>query len=64
IEILSVRMLHSFLKEVTKIFIGRGMVTKFGTETEGMAIQSLPHLGIQPIYIQPPKLDNSDEAKK
>jgi len=40
------------------------METKFGAETEGTAIQSLPHMGIQSIYIQPPKLDNIDEAKK
>jgi len=38
------------------------METKFGAETEGVAIQSLPHPGIQPIIIQPPKLDNIDEA--
>jgi len=57
-------MLQSFLKEGTKIFIGGAMEAKFGAETEGMAIQSLPHLGIQPIYTQPPKLDNIDEAKK
>jgi len=40
------------------------METKFGAETEGMAIQSLPHLELQSLYIQPPKLDNIDEAKK
>jgi len=40
------------------------MERKFGAETVGMAIQSLPHLGIQPVHIQPPKLDNFDEAKK
>lgn len=27
------------------------METKFGAETEGMAIPSLPHLGIHPIYV-------------
>jgi len=32
--------------------IQRGdMETKFGAETEGLVIQRLPHLGIQPIYI-------------
>jgi len=36
----------------------------FGAETEGKAIQSLPYLGIQPIYIQPPKLDNIVEEKR
>jgi len=40
------------------------METKFGVETEGMVIQSLPHLGIPPIHIQPPKLDSIDKAKK
>jgi len=51
-------MLQSFLKG-DKI-----RETKFGAETEGIAIQSLPHLDIQTINIQPPKLDNIDEAKK
>jgi len=50
-------MLQSFLKGVTKIFIG-------GAETEGMAIQNLPHLGIQPIYMQPPDPDNIADTKK
>jgi len=40
------------------------METKFGAETEGMAIQCLPHLGIQPIYIQSPNPDNITDAKK
>jgi len=40
------------------------METKFRAETEGKAIQSLPHQGIQPIYIQPPKSDNIADAKK
>jgi hypothetical protein len=26
--------------------------TKYGTETEGMTIQRIPHLGIHPIYNQ------------
>jgi len=52
------------LKGGTKIFIGGDMEIKFGAETEGMAIQSLLHLGIQPIYIHPPKLDSIYEAKK
>jgi len=43
-------MLQSFLEGGTKIFIGRDMETKFGAETEGKAIQRLPHLGIQPIH--------------
>jgi len=37
------------------MFIGGDMKAKFGAETEGMAIQSLPHMC--PIYIQLPKLD-------
>lgn len=52
------------LKRGTKIFIGGDMETKFGAKTEGMAIQSLPHLGIQPIYIQPPSTDNIADPKK
>jgi len=40
------------------------MEMNFGSETEGKAIQSLPHLGIQPIYIQPPNPDNIADAKK
>jgi len=46
-----VQMLESFLKGGTKIFTEGDMETKFGAETEGMAIQSLPDLGIQNIYI-------------
>jgi len=38
------------------------METKFGAETEG--IQSLPYLGIQPIYIEPPNTDNIADAKE
>jgi len=57
-------MLQSFLKGRIKIFTGGDMETKFGAKTEWMAIQSLPHLGIQAIYIQPPKLDNIYEVKK
>jgi len=50
-------MLQSFFQEGAYIFIGVYMETKFVAETGGMAIQSLPHLGIQPIYIQPPNPD-------
>jgi hypothetical protein len=35
---------------VNKILIGGNMETKCGAETEGKAIQRLPHLGIHPIY--------------
>jgi len=38
------------------------MEAKFRTATQGMAIQSLPHMW--PIYIQPPKLDKIDEGGK
>jgi len=44
-------MLQSFLKGGTKIFIREDMKTKFGAETEGIAIQNLPYLVIQPKYI-------------
>jgi hypothetical protein len=33
-----------------KILMGGNMETKCRTETEGKAIQRLPHLGIYPIY--------------
>jgi hypothetical protein len=33
-----------------KILTGRNMETKCGAESEGKAIQTLPHLGIHPIY--------------
>jgi len=48
----------SVLKMGNKIFIEGGMKTMFWAESEGMAIQSLPYLGIHSIYIQPPNLDN------
>jgi hypothetical protein len=38
------------LRQVNKILSGGNTVTKCGTETEGKAIQRLPHLGIRPIY--------------
>jgi len=48
-----------------KISIGGEMEAKFTAATEEMAVQSLPHLRLMwPIYIQPPKLDKIDEAKK
>jgi hypothetical protein len=37
-------------RRVNKILSGGNMETKCGTETEGKAIQRLPHLGIHPIY--------------
>jgi hypothetical protein len=38
------------LKMGNKIPMGEVTKTKFGAETEGKAIQRLPHLGIHPIY--------------
>ena len=38
------------LRRVNKIAIRRNMESKCGAETEGKAIQRLPHLGIYPIY--------------
>jgi len=45
-----------------KISKGGDMEAKFRAATQGMAIQSLTHMW--PIYIQPPKLDKIDVAKK
>jgi hypothetical protein len=33
-----------------KILMGENMETKYGAETEGKAMQRMPHLRIQPIY--------------
>jgi hypothetical protein len=38
------------LRRGNKIPMGRVTVTKYEPETEGKAIQRLPHLGIHPIY--------------
>jgi hypothetical protein len=38
------------LKRRNKILTEGNMHTKCGAETEGKAIQRLPHLGIHPIY--------------
>jgi hypothetical protein len=40
------------LRRRNKILTGANMETKCGAETEGKAIQRLPHLGIHPIYSQ------------
>jgi hypothetical protein len=37
-------------RRVNTILTGGNMETKCGEETEGKAIQRLPHLGIHPIY--------------
>jgi hypothetical protein len=39
-----------FLRRVNKILTGGNMEIKFEAETEGKAIQRLPHPGIHPIY--------------
>jgi len=39
-----------FLRSGNKILIGGNTETKCGAETEGKAIQKLPHMGINPIY--------------
>ena len=54
-------MLQS-LKEGTKIFTGGNTETKCGAETEGKAIQKLPHRGIHSI--QSPNPYNFVDAKK
>ena len=38
------------LRRVNKILTGGNIETKCGAETEGKAIQRMPHLGIHPIY--------------
>ena len=38
------------LRRGNKILTGGNTETKCGAETEGKAIQRLPHLGIHPIY--------------
>jgi hypothetical protein len=38
------------LRRENKIFTRGNMDTKCGVETDGKAIQRLPHLGIHPIY--------------
>ena len=38
------------LRRQNKILTRANMETKCGAETEGKAIQGLPHLGIHPIY--------------
>ena len=42
-----------FLKRGNKISIEGVTQTKYGEETEGMAIQRFPYLGIHPIDIPP-----------
>jgi hypothetical protein len=38
------------LRRGNKILMGANVQAKCGAETEGKAIQRLPHLGIHPIY--------------
>jgi hypothetical protein len=37
-------------RRVNKVLTGGNIDAKCGAETEGKAIQRLPHLGIHPIY--------------
>jgi hypothetical protein len=39
-----------FLRMGNKILTGANLETKYGAETKGKAIQTLPNLGIHPIY--------------
>jgi hypothetical protein len=41
------------LRRGNKILNGGNTETKCGAETEGKAIQILPHLGIHPVHIHP-----------
>jgi hypothetical protein len=38
------------LRRMNKILTGGNIESRCGAETEGKAIQTLPHLGIHPIY--------------
>jgi len=44
--------------------IGSDRETKFGAGIKGRAIQRLPNLGIQLIYIHPPNQYSIADAKK
>jgi len=52
------------LRKGNKVFIDGDKAKKFGAETEGMAVQRLPHLGIQHIYIQPPNPVTIGDVKR
>jgi len=56
-------LLQTFLDQKTTIFTGGNTQTKFGAETEGKAIQRLPHLG-DPSHMQTPNPDTIADAKK
>jgi len=45
-------MLHSFFKRGTRIPFAGNREAKIKTDTEGILMQSLPHMS--PIHIQPP----------
>jgi hypothetical protein len=45
-----------------KILIGANTETKCGAETEGKAIQRLPHLGIHPTVTKPSHYCRCQEA--
>jgi hypothetical protein len=46
-----------------KILMGGNMETKYGAETEGKAIQRLPHLG-NPSHLELPNIDTIVDSKK
>jgi len=54
----------SLLLRRKNILIELHTETNFAAEAEERVIQSLPHLDIQPIYIQPPNPDNIADVKK
>jgi len=56
-------MCQTFLERGMEIFIGVDTERNFGVETEEMVIQKVPHLEIQPIYIQPPNPVNIAYSK-
>ena len=56
-------MFQPFLEGKKKYSPGEITETKCGAETEGKAIQRLPHLGA-PSHIQSPNPDTIEDAKK
>jgi hypothetical protein len=52
------------LRRGNKILMGGNTETKFVVDTEGKAIQRLPHLGINPSHILSPNPDTIVHANK
>ena len=50
------------LRRGNKILMGANTETKCGAETEGKAIQRLPHLGIHPTVTKPSHYCRCQEA--